>query len=346
MKKLQEINPTIVFYPWKDCNQHSDHPPIDQPDTIAVSLSQLQVYVPGRQSAPTNQMQHYQLFLRMSLLAHQLLEQICPWLHATHQGLWPHPIAMAEKTVCLGWLLYSAPEYNREAISQAIYKATGVTVALRLRKINQGKSWRVPTLATPILALHLEVDSREQRRSRKKIATIYTIHSKEFPLGIRMRLVPELHTLNNPATRMQVTELQHRQRQFLAQTETYQLAVPTSALAANEYVDINRLREIILTTSHPAQSAKDLFMAVSFRATTYTFLIRYKTQQRTNAQAAIYRLSDTLGWVCGNALQAQNPAARIKLMKAIASHNHRATQIHCKTQSTSTKVTTTYMNQL
>jgi len=103
-----------------------------------------------------------------------------------------------------------------------------------------------------------------------------------------MCLVPELHTLTNPATRMQVTELQHRQRQFLAQTETYQLTVPTSALAANEYVDINRLREIILTTSHPAQSAKDLFMAVSFKATTYTFLIRYKTQQRTNAQAAIY----------------------------------------------------------
>jgi len=33
-------------------------------------------------------------------------------------------------------------------------------------------------------------------------------------------------------------------------------------------------------------------------------------------------------------------------MKAIASHNHRATQIHRKTQSTKTKLTTTHMNQL
>jgi len=56
--------------------------------------------------------------------------KISPWLRATHQVLWPRSISMAEKTVCLGWLLYSAPEYNREAISQAIYKVTGVPVAL------------------------------------------------------------------------------------------------------------------------------------------------------------------------------------------------------------------------
>jgi len=161
-----------------------------------------------------------------------------------------------------------------------------------------------------------------------------------------MRLVPELHTLTNPATRMQVTKLQHRQQQFLVRTETYLLTVPTSSLAANEYVDTNRLRELILTTSHPAQSSKSLFMAVSFMASKYAFLIRYWTQQCNSAQAAICRLSDTLGWVSGNAQSAHTTAARIKPTKASATHNHRATQIHEETQSTSARLTTTYTTQL
>jgi len=157
-EQLDSINDkTAGNRSWKACDQHSVHPPIDKPDMLAASLPQLQVYVPCRRSA--HRMQYSQLFLGMSLPAHQLLEKISPWLCATCQGLWPRSMSTAEKTVCLGWLLYSAPEYNREAISQAIYKVTGVPVALRLRKINRGTLSRATTKAKPILALHLEVDS-------------------------------------------------------------------------------------------------------------------------------------------------------------------------------------------
>jgi len=65
--------------------------------------------------------------------------------------------------------------------------------------------------------------------------------------------------------------------------ETYLLTVLTNSLVANEYVDTNHLRELILTTSHPAQSSKGLFMAVSFMATKYAFLLQYLTQQCTSA---------------------------------------------------------------
>jgi len=54
-----------------------------------------------------------------------------PWLHATKQGMWPQQLPLAEEMICLGWILYSAPEYDLPALSQQIKEETGGDVALR-----------------------------------------------------------------------------------------------------------------------------------------------------------------------------------------------------------------------
>jgi len=60
-----------------------------------------------------------------------IMENIGWWFKTTDQGMWQMPLQKAEETVCLGWLLYSADKYNREALCREIWQFTGVSVALR-----------------------------------------------------------------------------------------------------------------------------------------------------------------------------------------------------------------------
>jgi len=52
------------------------------------------------------------------------------WLKSMEQGMWKVPLQFAENTVCIGWLLYSAEEYDREPLCRDIWDLTGMQIAL------------------------------------------------------------------------------------------------------------------------------------------------------------------------------------------------------------------------
>jgi len=80
-------------------------------------------------------MQHPFMFLSSLVLPAHLVNKMGPWLQITKQGMWPRQLPLAEETICLGWLLYSAPEYDLLALSQRIKKDTGGNVALSFQII-------------------------------------------------------------------------------------------------------------------------------------------------------------------------------------------------------------------
>jgi len=59
-----------------------------------------------------------------------IMETIGWWLKSTEQGMWWTDLQMVEDSLCTGWLLFSAEEYDREALSREIWNLTGVLVAL------------------------------------------------------------------------------------------------------------------------------------------------------------------------------------------------------------------------
>ena len=60
-------------------------------------------------------------------------------------------------------------------------------------------------------------------QQKKCIDRIYAPFAQTFPLGIKMRLMPEIHDLTNPETLAKVAQLQALQAHFLASTETMQI---------------------------------------------------------------------------------------------------------------------------
>jgi len=98
------------------------------------------------------------------------VDSLGTWLRETKQGMWPRQLTLTEQTKCLGWLLYSAPEYNLEELRQQIIGATGVEVALRYRIINDGQPIQTPRQAPRVKAIYIKVESTASKEMCQRIA--------------------------------------------------------------------------------------------------------------------------------------------------------------------------------
>jgi len=172
-------------------------------------------------------------------------------------------LPMAEAKVCIGWLLYLAPESNGIAISQAIKQATEVQVKLQFCTIKMTKSTDAKVTVKKIEALHLAVDGRETQNSQQKIVQLYASNNvNELLLGLRMRLFLTMNTSFDTNRKMNAHGWQHKQKQFLAQMETLPLKMCMN-LPANCSMDDDPLHYLLVNISHPVKTGQWLFLGVS-----------------------------------------------------------------------------------
>jgi len=70
------------------------------------------------------------------------------WLQFTEQGMWVSPLQRAKDTTCLGWLLYSANEYDYKELCKEIGAFIGVQVALHIGEVDNGIHCKEGTTCT------------------------------------------------------------------------------------------------------------------------------------------------------------------------------------------------------
>jgi len=179
------------------------------------------------------------------------------------QGMWVSPLQMAEDTTCLGWLLYSADEYNQEELQKEIWSFVGVNVALRFREIDDGvpcKEGITRTLRPK--ALHIEIDKGDSARCHHALEKLYSSAATTFPLGIKMRLVQDHKLLTNTKAKAKADSLQANQHRFLLNMET----CITWELLTLDLVDSTtgaNLRQFIMNIPDPERPGEQLFHAIN-----------------------------------------------------------------------------------
>jgi len=52
----------------------------------------------------------------MDINLEMVMQTIWWWLKTMEQGMWKALLQFAENTVCIGWLLYLAEEYDQESL--------------------------------------------------------------------------------------------------------------------------------------------------------------------------------------------------------------------------------------
>jgi len=291
--RMQAIDATIELLPWA-VKDHHHHLPIAI-TSIPQVFFDFHTYVPGlackqvslRSRLELGDMRHPSLLLRSSVPPQQLADKLQPWMEATRQRMWVRQLQLVERTRCIGWLLYSAPEYNLDNLHRQIKKDTGINVECRFRSIaDTGASWTDRTIPR-IKAIHLEVDHSIPPSQLQHLEKAYSAGAKRFPLGIKMRLVS---TGTGTDTDSNVGKMITLQARFLKYTETRWIHVDDHDLKPQQRPLYETLQAMTLPPSQANKIRKPLFHAVSPSPTNDGYQVRYLPQYRAPAQAAIARL--------------------------------------------------------
>jgi len=150
----------------------------------------------------------------------KIMEMIGWWLKSTEQGMWRTDLQTAEESLCVGWLLFLAKVYNKEALSHEIWNLTGIRIALCYQAIDDRAKTDNKTKSTPVKALHIEMDRVHQTVTCSQIKYLYSSKATVFPSGLKMQLVCNHRLLTNIQAKAKEASLRAHQAQFLGQIET------------------------------------------------------------------------------------------------------------------------------
>ena len=202
--------------------------------------------------------------------AQELAAHLRYTLGASGHGLYKRGLQVPE-TTCLGWLLYSTNEMNKDEIAQQLTLYLGTPVDVRWRAIYTGSGFKrgTPTDDGPVRALHIEVSSDSAKVSRPLLRKMYgtTPDPQVQPvLGIRMRLTPEVNRLTNLSSVAKATRLRRRQQAWCHHV----VRISSWKISQLDFVDSElncSLRQILMSlrSTEPGFEHLKLFFAVEHR---------------------------------------------------------------------------------
>ena len=131
--------------------------------------------------------------------------------------MWVSPLQRAKDTTCLGWLLYSANEYDYKELCKEIGAFIGVQVALHIGEVDNGIHCKEGTTCTlGPKALHIEIDKGKLPSCHHLLENLYSSLVTMFPLDIKMHLVRDHKLLTNTKAKAKEASLRANQQRFLS----------------------------------------------------------------------------------------------------------------------------------
>jgi len=321
-QKIKAVDPTVVIYPWEEKDRRQRIPALTKPEELPGMLSNLRIYANKVYIHKDGGTCHPHIFFGFSEPPSKIFANIGWWLKATDQGMWERPLQAAEESICLGWLLYSVDEYDKDALCREIWQFTGVTVSVRFRAIDDGTprtyenkkpgdkpatttSATVPSTpqAEPIKALHIEINKNDPPAYKARIEALYSSSATTFPLGIKMRLVRDYKQLTNVRAKEKAKCLRSMQERFLKHSQTC-ITWELSTIDLEDRTLRTSLRYVLMNIPDPEKPSELLFHSVSKMVVKDTFIFRFHPSKSQSAREVIAGLLVFLKGLWGGILPA------------------------------------------
>jgi len=178
-------------------------PPIDDPNLVPDDIDKWKLYFPDAKPLYTA------VLVGFGKPFAKVMKAMAPWFRKEKFRIWQSAL-QSEKPTSVGWLLFSTPLMDIDILKAAITTAIdGVPVSLWWKMILLGTQGTVPE-DQKIKALYVYVDKLDVPRAKPLLLQLYaskTAEDHEFPLGIRMWLVPEIDTILNTKGRKNAEKL-------------------------------------------------------------------------------------------------------------------------------------------
>jgi hypothetical protein len=256
--KMKEVDKKFTVISWK--KEDGPMQPIREAKHIPNVISKLRVYFSRIQARSSGGKIFTDVFVQHTIPINDLRGDTEWFLKENHMAMFEKQLQV-ESTTQIGWLLYSTPSLDNESLVVAIETEIGVQVALRWKYINSSKYIEDEMERKKWMAIHLEVDSKKEKKARRGINRLYGSQSSKFPLGIRMRLVSEFREVRDNSVMMgKHTRLRVRQASFISLIE----GNPSDDILMLDYNDGGLiLRNLIMSIeSRNPETPGNLFRAV------------------------------------------------------------------------------------
>ena len=209
---LRDADKKLVIYPWKE---GSTFPPLQKTKEMPTTLPDIARYFARAFPRKTGGTMYVSVYLGHENPFKKLHDEVS-WWFTSHGFGWYLKALQCERSRCIGWLLYSTSDMDKEKLADEIRRTSGVKVGLRVRTISV-KSKQLLSKEQMVPAIHIEIDERHYARDKDKISKMYESKKIDgFPLGIKMRLCPQIQDATDPASYKKFDRVRIRQAVFLA----------------------------------------------------------------------------------------------------------------------------------
>ena len=239
-------------------------PTIDDPDLVPDDIDEWRQYFPDAKPRSRGGDLYTPVLVGFGKPFAKVMKALAPWFRKHKFGIWKSAL-QSEKPTSIGWLLFSTPLMDTDLLQDAIKTSIdGVPVGLRWKMILLGTQGTVPE-NKKIKALHVYVDELDVPMAKPLLMRLYASKTEEghaFPLGIRMRLVPEIDTILNTKGRKNAEKLRACQNAWVTLKYTV-IKTWEFELLDHFHAGANlSLREAIMSIPHPTNKKFTLFHSV------------------------------------------------------------------------------------
>ena len=217
MVKMSESDKTIALLPWYDSDMGENiiHTYKDIPTSLFLFKKYFQRANPNEKGGKV----YTDLFLLHAKPIEEIKGDMSWWLRKEKIDIYVKEI-QSEATSRLGWLLFSFGEIHIKTLMTEISLLTETKIAGRFKPVLE-EVWD-PTIDNKkrLKAVHLECARKDERSARLRLKKLYSTASTEYPLGIRMRLIPEYRDIKgNVSNIKKVANIRAKQAHFLKALE-------------------------------------------------------------------------------------------------------------------------------
>ena len=187
-KILKEADKKLVLYPWSNSEESRNLPGLTKIDEMPGTLSGIQAYFDRAFPRKQGGVIYVSVFLGHDRSFKDMMSDYRWWFLGQGFG-WYVKALQCEKSIVIGWLLYSTIDMDKEMLASEILKATGVKVGLGYRTISVS-SKETLRKEQVVKAIHIEIDDRNYFGDNVRVEDLYRATSEEFPLEIKLRYAP------------------------------------------------------------------------------------------------------------------------------------------------------------
>jgi hypothetical protein len=291
MAELWGADPSIKIFPYLAFNRESNNTYLDSVISFKnLSRENFTDFFHGGYPLFAGGMRTCQILMTHSKPFKDLVRNVSHYLQRVKAGFFKKSL-QTELSMSIGWAYMSTSQMDRDLLAEQLSYLLGIPVGLQWRMIFTERPPEGITEKDKVRAIHFEVEDNDVPYAKKALAELYHHNKLEgFPLGIRLRFVPDFQ-------RVTYSQDKDKIRELIGMQQTFQDKIGHTASSDIWSIDAKlpdgrSLREYMMNMKVDNELSKPLFVAINPdpKGLQYLFFPQFRDEATSTLMHLLVRL--------------------------------------------------------